>query len=71
MQLYKYTVLIDSMRKIQEQIPTKNDIKEVAEEVNEKDHKAKLTEKFENLTEAFNNLTKYDVMNKLEKQIKL
>lgn len=71
MQLYKYTVLIDSMRKIQEQIPTKNDIKEVAEEVNEKDHKAKLTEKFKSLTEAFNNLTKYDVMNKLEKQIKL
>ena len=71
MQLYKYTVLIDSMRKIQERIPTKNDIKEVAEEVNEKDHKAKLTEKFESLTEAFNNLTKYDVMNKLEKQIKL
>ena len=71
MQLYKYIVLIDSMRKIQEQIPTKNDIKEVAEEVNEKDHRAKLIEKFESLTEAFNNLTKYEVMNKLEKQIKL
>ena len=46
MQLYKYIVLIDSMRKIQDQIPIKNDINEVDEEVNEKDHRAKLIEKF-------------------------
>ena len=71
MQLYKYIVLIDSMRKIQEQIPTKNDIKEVAEEVNEKDHREKLIDKFKYLTEAFNNLSKYKIMDKVEKQIKL
>lgn len=71
MQLYKYIILIDNIRKIQKQIPTKNDIKVIAQDVNEKNHRTKLTEKFKSLTEAFNDLTKYKIMDKVEKQIKL
>ena len=71
MQLYKYIVLIDNIRKIQKQIPTKNDIKVIAQDVNEKNHRTKLIEKFKSLAETFNNLTKYKIMDKVEKQIKL
>lgn len=42
MGLYKYVVLIDSMRKIQEQIPQKQDIHEVAKEVNEEEYRKEL-----------------------------
>lgn len=71
MGLYKYVVLIDSMRKIQEQIPQKQDIHEVAKEVNEEEYRKELFNKFENLINAFNGLEKNNIMKKLSKQIKL
>ena len=69
MQLYKYMVLIDFMRSRQSRDPVKKDINEIAEEVNEEDHRAKLVEKFENVIKAFHNMEEYDVMNNIEKQI--
>lgn len=71
MELYRYVVLLDSMRKIQEQIPKKDDIHEVAKEVNEKENRKTLFDKFEDLTNAYNSLEKYNVKKKISKQIKL
>lgn len=71
MQLYKYIVLIDSMRKIQEQSYVKKDIHEVAKEVDEKKHREELFDKIEKLKESYNYLIEKDIINNIEKQIKL
>lgn len=71
MGLYKYVVLIDSMRNIQEQIPQKQDIYEVAKEVNEEEYRKELFNKFENLKNAYNSLEENNIIKKLSKQIKL
>lgn len=71
MELYKYSVLIDSMRKIQEQIPNKDDINGIAKEVNEIEYRERLFYKFKRLTKAFNDIETKKIVTKMEKQIKL
>lgn len=71
MSLYKYCVLIDSMRRIQEEIPIKKDIHEVAKDVNEFKYRMILFDKFNNLSNAYNNVEKYKIREKLKDQIVL
>lgn len=71
MELYQYTVLIDSMRKMQEQIPKKNNIDEIAKDVNEIEYRRKLFSQFKELSRVYNDIKSKDILKRTGKQIKL
>lgn len=70
MQLYKYIVFLDRMHAWQENNPIKKDVKELAEEMHEKEDREELIKKYQALTRAFNSVKEHDTMRKVEEQIK-
>lgn len=61
MGLYQYTVLMNTMRELQEKMP-KKDITEVAKDVNEINHRESLYSKFENLSKVYGEIRSKDIL---------
>ncbi len=71
MSLYQYVVLIDTMRRLQENPMKEKDIHEIADSIDEKKQREELFDKKNKLAATYDRIEKEDIINKIEKQIKL
>ena len=71
MELYQYMSLLDLIKEMQEKDKNNMDVHEIADKVDEKNRRKELFKKIDALKESYNKIEVGNVVEKIEKQIKM